>query len=154
VSLDLDDDGDLDLLWAQGRPWDPNAAGEANEMHLNTLRQVTTPWAPTIGVPFAFEYHATSQSPGKPVFVLPLLGMALLPSAVPVNELGMLQLDPRMIWPLQTATIPPSGSLSLLLPVPNDPGLRGIDVLVQAIYLEGNTALDVHLSAAAGDTLR
>jgi hypothetical protein len=152
--VDIDDDGDLDLLWAQGRPYDPALTGEANQLLLNTRRQITLPWPARLGNPFTFEYHASGQQPGQPVFVIPVLGHKTLRVAQPLPGLGVLHFDPAALLVLNAATIPRSGTLSLLLAIPQDPGFKGLDVLVQAVYIQGPRLKDLYLSAPAGTKIQ
>jgi hypothetical protein len=119
--LDLDSDGDLDLV-VDGR------------VRWNLLRHVHTPYVAQLGQPwtidFAYHGHALQGS----ATAIPLLGFAH--AAIPLPGIGVLGIAPSTMLVGTATPIPaPAGRTQIQIPLPVDPALAGGQLLIQALYL-------------------
>jgi hypothetical protein len=123
-ALDIDRDGDTDLIV-------PRVA-TPGEILANTHRNVFTD-SPAVGGTLHIDLYAP---PGN--LATYLLGFARRDLFIP--GIGWSGLDPNLSAPWPVADIvPPSGRLALTLPVPLDPGLRGLPLWAQAVDADRRT---------------
>ncbi len=123
---DVDDDGDLDLVFAN--------FGEPNELQLNLLRQLDTPHPLRAGRTYTLDAYARC-GPFRPAdLALPFAATGR--AAVPVPPLGIVGLDPTQTVALPPFLVPhPAGVASISLPVPNLPSLVGTTLSAQAVLV-------------------
>ncbi|MBL8899117.1 MAG: VCBS repeat-containing protein [Planctomycetes bacterium] len=125
TAADVDRDGDADLLYASGRP----------KVLLNLLRQVSSPFTPSLRRPFRLDFYARYGPSRQADFALPILGAVT--TQIPLPSLGVLGLDPAFAFALPPISIPqPAGVASLELQVPHQRELFGIWVYAQALIMQ------------------
>jgi hypothetical protein len=140
---DIDADGDPDLL--VGRP------GPRGILRTNLHRQLTAPLSAQRGASWTLEVHGQpGYAAGVGAFVL-LLNTALAPAPIAVPPFGQLFLATTNLVDLPPLPMPAGGLATVVLPIPDDPGLRGLTIGAQAL-LAGSSAM--HLTNLAVDLVR
>ncbi len=92
------------------------------------------------------DVRVQGPGPGTGFF---FLGTRILTVPTPITGLGELELDPAAMLPLGALPAPMlQGHGALRFPVPDDPGLRGLEVAFQAIVVP--SAGSVYLSQSTG----
>jgi hypothetical protein len=86
-----------------------------------------------IGTQAAFAAFVDPGFASRPTVYLPWLAATALSRVTPIPPFGNLGVDPTRGFLLPPMVVPaPSGSVLVSLPVPNDPGLRGARLWLQA----------------------
>lgn len=131
---DFDGDGDLDLATAEGWP-----AGQGR-LYLNLQTQLDAPQPFQIGQTYTLDCHLRFSPASTGDFALPAMSLGI--ASIPLMSFGTLGLDPSLMVTLPLVSIPqPTGTGTLSLAVPNVPGLIGLHVYAQALFLPQATPL-------------
>lgn len=119
---DMDGDGDVDLLTEQN-------------VFRNLLREVELPLPLVAGRDLVLDVYARYGPLRQSDVALPWLATAA--ARVPVPGLGVLGIDLAQAVALPPLPIPqPLGRASLVLPIPNQPALVGLELHTQAVLLQ------------------
>ncbi|MEM7202584.1 MAG: FG-GAP-like repeat-containing protein [Planctomycetota bacterium] len=123
--VDVDADGDLDLVHASSR---------ASTLQVNLLRQLDAPRLPRPGRAYQLDVYARDAPTSGVVGAFPLLSLAR--AAIPLPPFGVLGLDPRQIASLPALPIPqPAGVGSLSFGIPDVVGIAGTTLFSQALIV-------------------
>jgi len=138
---DVDDDGALDMVIGNY---------PSNRLYTNLQRQLEAPHLLRSGQPYTLEVYSRYGTPGAPDFALIYLSTARLPTPVIVPAIGTLFIDP--MTPLPFVSIPPAAGVgSVTWNVPNNPAFNGVEILAQALIVQGG--VDIRLSNATADRI-
>jgi hypothetical protein len=121
-ALDIDGDGDLDLI--------SNPRGAGCWYHLNLTRQCHAPKEPALGQNYEVEFWATQG----PRFVFPMMSLGSMRIEIP--GVGRSWLDPRYLFPGPMWDCRNGRHFKLQIPIPSDPGLVGGTLTMQGLVLE------------------
>lgn len=124
---DVDGDGDVDLGFASRPPTFQVATG--------LVRGLAVPFLPRVGGTFTMDLSAKPGRAAGFQFVLPLFAAA--EQRTDLGAFGVCFLDPASLVTLQPLYVPKPGStLRTVLPVPNDPALRGVAIHAQGFVVD------------------
>ena len=147
VLVDLDSDGDADLIrlensWVEphvtgsGGPGTPPPVVRRVTVLTNMTAQLEAPTMPQLGHPLTI--HAFTRGRGVTGSDLALLGVSAAPAQVHAPIGGVLGIDLDQLVFLSAFPVPrATGEGSITIAVPNLPGLANVDLYLQAIVLGG-----------------
>lgn len=145
---DLDLDGDLDLLVIDLRN------GSKNHVFRNLLRQVHAPRQPLLGKTYTLDFYAGDGTGAAATSLLVAMAPAALVPRLPLLPLGYLGIDMRAaLGPVQLQTAAATGMVSVSVAIPQQPGLVGVGLHTQALFLHGGVIGD-RLSNVQSDSVR
>lgn len=122
VVADFDRDGDQDLLHRIG-------SSSHTRLSVGMFRQTHAPRAASLGSTLTLELHAR---PGR----FALLSVAPALRVVDLGAYGVWQLDVPSSVQFPAVTLPANGRHDIVLQVPNDPALRGVDLHWQSLEID------------------
>lgn len=126
---DLDQDGDADLVFGN---WN-----EANRVWQNRHRHVYASSAPKIGSTYTLEFYGQPGYANNPQPVVSFGGFQPMPIKLELQPWGILGVDPTGLFFNPGLNIPsPGGRSTLPIPIPNDPGFKGLKLYWQAIVVQ------------------
>ena len=126
--VDLDADGDLDLV---GIASEPDGRGLTVAMNLHRHLQATA--LARLGHPYPLVLHADAGRTGLPQTAIVAIGLREKPTPIP--GLGTLGLDPQLMTTLPVVQIPElGGTVTLPLALPGDRALLGMTLCAQALF--------------------
>jgi hypothetical protein len=143
--LDLDLDGDLDLLFSGG--YTPIT------LYTNLLRQTHAPLLARAGRSYALELYGRRGFAAPGQVALPLLAPRRLAAPIEIRPFGFLALDPLALLVLAPEVIPaPAGLATLRIQMPADPALRGLTLHAQSLILHAASPAGWRLTNLVSDT--
>ena len=126
---DVDGDGDLDVVFGNWPGPSPS-----DRLDFNLQRQIDAPQAPRIGQTYSLDAYARYGQPSLVDIAVPYLSLAT--ASIPLPPFGTLGIDPTQMLALPPILIPqPAGVGSVSVAVPNDPGLIGLPIYMQALLV-------------------
>ena len=140
VAVDLDRDGDLDIV-----------LGRIN--FKNRFRQIHAPVLARIGQSYVVEFFAETGSGNKARLAFPLLSLAKLPRPIPLPTLGWLALNPGQIIVDSAFLIPNDGAVFYRLPLPRQLFLVGLTLHTQGLILHGPSFSSARLTNWISDRI-
>ncbi|MFO1050918.1 MAG: VCBS repeat-containing protein [Planctomycetota bacterium] len=135
VPLDIDRDGDLDLVFAVG-----DVRHEHDLVFVNGHRQLRAPYLPQTGADWVLEVSASPGYATRDAWVFGAIACGTVPGVT--TPIGTWRLDPRTTAPLfLTRTTAPAGTASVRIPIPAVAALDGLAIAAQAAILEPGRGL-------------
>ncbi|MEM7307618.1 MAG: VCBS repeat-containing protein [Planctomycetota bacterium] len=131
---DFDGDGDVDVLSSHGGIGSGAFAGlalRAPVLLANLTRHVAWAGFPRVGRPLELDVYGGAGEPWSAAFA------AQDSAGLPLPPFGTLWLDPFGLQPLAGGTLDADGRATLPALLPADPGLRGLELFVQALVGSG-----------------
>ncbi|MCU0865966.1 MAG: VCBS repeat-containing protein [Planctomycetes bacterium] len=148
LPVDLDRDGDLDLVVAAVGVWVYFDAQLLRiELVYNLRRDLRVMNHPRVGQPYRLQLRAT----GGPTAAFLACAGAVLSPRLEIPGIGALLLDPAAMIPVATVAIPNADSaVEPGIMIPNQPALQGLVISCQALMITGT---DVRLTNGMSHTI-
>jgi hypothetical protein len=151
LPVDLDQDGDLDLVAAPIFYGGSFGAADwvmlRTELVYNLRRDLRVATLPRIGQPYRLHLRAGDDS--GPVAALVAFATATLPQPAPLPGLGTLVLDPAVLQVFAFTVVPdPDTGVEVSLPIPDDLVFVGAPLSCQALFGPTGNPSAAHLSNA------
>ncbi|MBL8747653.1 MAG: VCBS repeat-containing protein [Planctomycetes bacterium] len=146
LPVDLDNDGDLDLVVATLRDGgNPDLRYTRCEVIYNLRRDMRVLGHPRLGQPYRMHLRATNGS--SPTLGIVCIAAATLPLPVEIPGWGKLILDPAAIIPWTAVVVPDSDTAAeAVLPIPDLATFHGLALSCQSLLIPVGAEQHIHLT--------